>query len=79
MGRLRELSAIYLKNKMTYPYDQTTNSSSVQMDPKKITCIINLFRKQQLSGSFPGGQMVVRRFGKTGINEHIGIARDKYG
>ena len=60
---------------MTYPYAQAVDPVSVQMDPKKLENVIDLFKKQQSSGAFPGGQMVVRRFGEVVVNESIGIAR----
>jgi hypothetical protein len=43
---------------MTYPYAQAVDPVSVQMDPKKLENVIDLFKKQQSSGAFPGGQMV---------------------
>lgn len=37
--------------------------------------ILDHFKRQQASGVFPGGQMVVRRHGNVILNESIGIAR----
>lgn len=58
-----------------FPYEYVTDSASVKMDAHKLTKVVEKFRQQQLSGAFPGGQLVVRRDGKLIINEAVGIAR----
>ncbi len=60
---------------MTFPYGDPVDPRSVDMDPQKLSKIVALFRKQQALGSFPGGQMVARRFDKIVLNENVGIAR----
>lgn len=54
---------------------QPIDPSFVQMNPQKLQKVIALFHKQHADGAFPGGQMVVRRYGKIVVNEAIGIAR----
>jgi len=45
------------------------------MDATKANGVIELFKKQCANGSFPGGQLVLRRKGRVVINEATGIAR----
>jgi len=40
-----------------------------------VESVIKLFTEQQANGSFPGGQLVLRRKGKVVINEAIGVCR----
>jgi len=59
----------------TFPYDSLVSSDSVGMDQVRLARVIGLFKKQQSSGVFPGGQLVLRRVGKLVVNESLGIAR----
>ncbi len=45
------------------------------MDADRLAKVVERFRRQQSTGSFPGGQLVLRRNGKPVLNEAIGIAR----
>lgn len=45
------------------------------MDGRRLAKIVDLFRRQQASGRFPGGQLVARRQGQLVLNEVAGIAR----
>jgi CubicO group peptidase (beta-lactamase class C family) len=45
------------------------------MDESRLAKVVGLFKKQGSSGAFPGGQLVLRRGGKLGVNEAFGIAR----
>lgn len=60
---------------MTFPYELPMDPFSVNMDSLKLSNVIERFKQQQLSGAFPGGQLVVRRHGKMVANVAIGIAR----
>jgi CubicO group peptidase (beta-lactamase class C family) len=59
----------------TFPYESPVTPESVGIDADKLTRVITLFKKQQSSGAFPGGQFVVRRNAKLVVNETVGIAR----
>ena len=61
--------------KDTYPYDPLVSPESVEMDERRLAKVVDLFKKQQSSGAFPGGQLVLRRAGKMVLNEALGIAR----
>ena len=50
---------------------QTSNLDKLEV----LTRVVGLFKKQQTSGAFPGGQLVLRRAGKLVLNEALGIAR----
>jgi CubicO group peptidase (beta-lactamase class C family) len=45
------------------------------MDPRRVSGVIERFRRQQANGVFPGGQLVVRRRGVVVVDEAVGIAR----
>ena len=45
------------------------------VDPRILARAVEIFRTQQASGAFPGGQLVVRRNGKLIVNEALGLAR----
>jgi CubicO group peptidase (beta-lactamase class C family) len=60
---------------MTFPYEKPVEPSSENMDPNKLSDVIERFQRQQSSGAFPGGQMVVRRKGKVVLNVATGFAR----
>jgi len=57
-----------------YPYGHLVSPESANMDERRLAKIVDKFEKQQSSGAFPGGQLVVRRFGKIIVNESLGIA-----
>ena len=59
----------------TFPYEDPVKPESVNMDSGRLARVVELFQSQQLSGAFPGGQLVVRRTGKLVLNEAVGIAR----
>ena len=58
-----------------YPYGPAVSPESVGMDERRLTRVVERFKKQQASGAFPGGQLVVRRAGTPVVNETLGIAR----
>ena len=62
-------------NMDVYPYGPTVSPESVRMDERRLAGVVYRFKKQQSSGAFPGGQLVVRRAGKPVVNEALGIAR----
>lgn len=45
------------------------------MNIVKLDQVVQLFRRQQASGAFPGGQLVLMQGGKTLLNEAVGLAR----
>lgn len=45
------------------------------MDASRVANVVQLFRKQQARGVFPGGQLAVRRHGQLVIDEAVGVAR----
>jgi CubicO group peptidase (beta-lactamase class C family) len=59
----------------TFPYDEPIDPGVVGIDEGRLDKVVALFRKQQLAGSFPGGQLAVRRNGKPVLNQVSGIAR----
>jgi len=59
----------------TFPYGPLVSPDSVEMDEGRLARVITRFKKQQVSGMFPGGQLAVRRSGKLVLNEVLGIAR----
>jgi len=58
-----------------FPYGLLASPTSVGMDKDRLARFIGLFKKQQSSGAFPGGQLVMRRGGKLVLSEAFGIAR----
>jgi CubicO group peptidase (beta-lactamase class C family) len=48
---------------------------SVGINRSELTRVVEIFKKQQLSGAFAGGQLAVRRSGKLVVNDSLGIAR----
>ena len=60
---------------MSFPYESAVDPGSVNINPDKLAKVVERFRRQQLSGSFPGGQLVLRRQGKLVLNEAVGLAR----
>ncbi len=59
----------------SFPYDEVVSPEEVNMSSKGIKKVINAFTKQQASGRFPGGQLVIRREGKAVVNFSCGVAR----
>ncbi|MFC2054699.1 serine hydrolase domain-containing protein [Chloroflexota bacterium] len=59
----------------TFPYESSVEPESVNMDAGRLARVAELFQSQQLSGAFPGGQLVLRRNGKPVLNEARGIGR----
>ena len=60
---------------MSLAASYSVEPESVNMDAGRLAKVVELFNSQQLSGSFPGGQLVLRRNGKLVLSEAIGIAR----
>lgn len=58
-----------------YPYDQVVEPSEVGMDGKRLEKVAKRFFTLQQQGTFPGGQLVVRRNGKRVMNLACGEAR----
>ena len=71
-----ELAADNLKTGSTdFPYEKPVDADSVDMDLDLLKSVSNVFVKQQQLGAFPGGQLVVRRFGKVVLSINCGLAR----
>jgi CubicO group peptidase (beta-lactamase class C family) len=60
---------------MLYPYEDPLQTEMLNLNPRKLHNVVERFRNQQRSGSFPGGQLVLRCEGKLVLNEAVGIAR----
>jgi CubicO group peptidase (beta-lactamase class C family) len=58
-----------------FPYDDPVDLASAGMDERKLAAAVKEFRNQHARGSFPGGQMVVRRNGSLVLNEVCGVGR----
>lgn len=58
-----------------YPFEVVVDPKSVSMNAKALEKVVVRFKRQHASGSFPGGQLVVRRNGKLVVNEAVGLAR----
>ncbi len=58
-----------------FPYETPVEPESVNTDPGRLARVVERFQRQQSSGSFPGGQLVLRRDGRLVLNKAIGIAR----
>lgn len=58
-----------------FPYEPIVDTQVVSMNEQRIKRVIQRFQTACASGIFPGGQLVVRRFGKMVINEACGVAR----
>ena len=54
---------------------KTVEPETVEMNSRRLAKVVDLFRRQQTSGAFPGGQLVARRGGQLVVDEAIGIAR----
>ncbi|MGD8584676.1 MAG: serine hydrolase domain-containing protein [Chloroflexota bacterium] len=55
--------------------DNVVEPEVAGMDGRRLAKAVNLFRKQQAGGQFPGGQLVAQRNGRFVLNEVVGIAR----
>ena len=56
-------------------YKSIVDPQSVSMDERRVQQVTQRFQASCESGVFPGGQLIVRRFGKMVINEACGVAR----
>jgi CubicO group peptidase (beta-lactamase class C family) len=56
-------------------YTDLVEPDSVNIDNSRLEKVDRLFKSQQQKGSFPGGQLVLRRDGKLVLSLAIGIAR----
>lgn len=59
----------------TFPYEEPIEPNSVGINEDELAKVVERFRDQQLTGAFPGGQLVVRRHKKLVLNMALGIAR----
>lgn len=59
----------------TFPYEDPVEPETVHVNADGLARIAARFRKGQVSGAFPGGQLVLRRNGKLVLNEAVGIGR----
>ena len=50
---------------MTFPHENPVEPESVNVDGRLLKQVVDRFKGQQSSGLFPGGQLVLRRNGKT--------------
>ena len=58
-----------------FPHEPLSDPAAAKMNPKKLARAVALFRAQQASGRFPGGQLAVRRHGRLVVDEAVGMAR----
>ena len=58
-----------------FPYESSIDPTTVGINPAKLNRVVERFRYQQLSGAFPGGQLVVRKNNQVVLNLAIGLAR----
>ena len=58
-----------------FPYENPLEPESLNINADRLARVVELFQSQQSSGSFPGGQLVLRHHGKLVLNKAIGIAR----
>ena len=58
-----------------FPYESPVEPESVNINPDRLARVVERFQRQQSSGSFPGGQLVLRRDGRLVLNKAIGVAR----
>lgn len=55
--------------------ENAAEPEALGMDSRRLAKTVDLFRRQQADGQFPGGQLVARRNGQLVLNEAIGVAR----
>lgn len=60
---------------MDFPYELPSNETSAVMDYSILESIAQKFKTMQAAGSFPGGQLVVRRHNQVVLNVVTGVAR----
>lgn len=60
---------------LEFPYEDPVDPGSVGLDAGMLYQAVEEFCDQQQRGTFPGGQMVVRRNGKLVLNEVCGVGR----
>jgi CubicO group peptidase (beta-lactamase class C family) len=60
---------------MTDTLSRTVRPEATRMNGRRLAKVVDLFRRQQASGAFPGGQLVARRGGQLVVDEAIGFAR----
>jgi CubicO group peptidase (beta-lactamase class C family) len=61
---------------MTYhPNENLEDPVSVNIDPRKLEKAVDRFIRQNETGIFPGGQLVLRRDGKLVTSVSVGVAR----
>ncbi len=60
---------------MASPFEEVIEPELVGMDGRRLAKTVDLFRRQQAAGAFPGGQLVARRHGQVVLNEAVGIGR----
>ena len=63
------------ENPKPFPYGPLINPETLGLHEGRLARFLDRFKKQQSSGVFPGGQLVVRRRGKLAVSEAVGIAR----
>ena len=59
----------------SFPYEAEIEPEAGSMNRSELERAANFFEKQQASGAFPGGQLVLRRNRKLVLNRVCGIAR----
>ena len=59
----------------TFPYEDTVSPEEVSINREKLEKAVSTFKKQHAAGLFPGGQLVLRRYGKLVLNEYCGMSR----
>lgn len=60
---------------MTYPYESPVDPAAIGLSGDRLAKVVERFELGQSSGSFPGGQLVLRRNKKVVLNLVVGIAR----
>ncbi len=58
-----------------FPYEAAVDAVEVQMDAAAVQKAAGQFLRQHEQGAFPGGQLVVRRYGKVVLKLACGVAR----
>ncbi|MFC1725954.1 serine hydrolase domain-containing protein [candidate division KSB1 bacterium] len=58
-----------------FPYEDPATPEKVDIDRNKLEKVVSRFKDQQAAGLFPGGQLVLRRYGKVVTNETCGMSR----
>jgi CubicO group peptidase (beta-lactamase class C family) len=58
-----------------FPHEFVSPAEDVNMSSRELQRLVRLWRRNQIEGGFPGGQIAVRRHGVLVLNESIGLAR----